>query len=59
MINKKEIKEIARKHKKKISEEALLEINNILTKETEERIIKAARNSSFFGRKIILKEDLK
>ncbi len=54
----KKIKELARKNRKKISKEAIKEINKILIEKASDIVRKASRNSDFFGRKTIKKEDI-
>ena len=58
MIQKNKIKILAKNRGKKISAEAILEIDKILEKESDRLLEKAERKASFAGRKIILKKDL-
>lgn len=58
MIQKNKIKKLANTKGKKLSREAILEINKIIKRETENILEKAERKASFAGRKIILKKDL-
>lgn len=57
-MNRRKIKEIAEKSKKKIGKEAIKKLENYIEERIEEIITRAARNSDFFGRKVIKKEDL-
>lgn len=57
MITKKQILEILKKENKKISKEAIKELEYNLTIFTKEIMKKAIINANFSGRKIIKKED--
>lgn len=58
MIQKNKIKQLANNKGKKLSKEAILEIDRIIEEESKRLIEKAQRKASFAGRKIILKKDL-
>jgi len=58
MIQKNKIKKMANSNGKKLSKEAIIEINRILEEESKKLIEKAQRKASFAGRKVILKKDL-
>lgn len=58
MIHKNKIKGLAKNMGKKLSKEAIIEINKILEGESKRILEKAERKASFAGRKIILKKDL-
>jgi len=57
-MNKKLIKSIAEKEKKKIGVEAMIKINNLLEIYIKKIIQKASRNADFAGRKIIKQGDI-
>ncbi|MBU1136491.1 MAG: hypothetical protein KJ559_03210 [Nanoarchaeota archaeon] len=59
MISNKEIKEIAKKEKKKIGEKAVKILNKIIKDKINDIIKKAAQNAEFYGRNTIREIDIK